>query len=126
VAQHRSSIVLVVEDDPQIREIYRLALTAAGYAVAGVPDGVDALRVMELNRPAAVVLDLGLPRLKGADVAAEMAAQPSLKDVPIIVVTGQSSDTDPKQFACVLHKPVDSSQLIEAVANCLARARTMM
>ena len=62
------SLVLVVEDDAGTRELYRTTLRNAGYAVVGVEDGVDALRFLELNTPAAVVLDLGLPRLPGQDV----------------------------------------------------------
>jgi DNA-binding response OmpR family regulator len=117
-------IVLVVEDDQQTRDLYRAALNAAGYAVVAVPDGLDALRVMEQSPPAAVVLDLGLPRLHGSDVAAEMASQSPLKSVPVIVVTGDAGDIDTRRFACVLHKPIDTTDLINAVMKCLARHRT--
>src|SRR4051794_17475935 len=60
-----NSVVLVVEDDQQTREMYRAALMAAGFVVVAVEDGLDALRVLEQRRPSAVVLDLGLPRLAG-------------------------------------------------------------
>src|SRR5687768_11082679 len=50
--------ILVVEDDHALRDLYRYALRAAGYAVVGVEDGLDALRVMESGKPRAVVLDL--------------------------------------------------------------------
>jgi CheY-like chemotaxis protein len=113
----------VVEDDLQTRELYRAALNAAGYGVVAVPDGLDALRIMEQDRPAAVVLDLGLPRLAGSDVAAEMAAQPALMDIPVIIVTGNAGPIDTTRFACVLHKPIDATQLIDAVEKCLAGRR---
>jgi len=111
--------MLVVEDDPEARELYRVALMAGGYAVMSVRDGVDALRVMEQHPPAAVVLDLGLLGLSGADVAQEMSAQPTLCAVPIIIVTGDASGIDPTRFACVLHKPINPIDLIDAVTNCL-------
>ena len=85
-----------------------------------VRDGVDALRVMEQHPPAAVVLDLGLPELSGADVAEEMSAQPSLRAVPIIIVTGDASGINPMRFACVLHKPINPVDLIDAVTRCLS------
>jgi CheY-like chemotaxis protein len=113
---------LVVEDDPVTRELYRVALTAGGNVVIAVRDGVDALRVMEQRQPAAVVLDLSLPGLSGADVAQEMSAQPTLKSVPIIIVTGDATGIDPKRFACVLHKPINPFDLIDAVAKCLSTA----
>ena len=114
-----NSTILVVEDDSEARELYRVALMAGGYAVIAVRDGVDALRIMEQHQPAAVVLDLGLAGLSGADVAQEMSAQPTLKAVPIIIVTG----IDPKRFACVLHKPINPFELIDAVTKCLRHVR---
>ena len=112
-------VVLVVEDDRDTRELYRAALTAAGYAVVAVEDGFDALRILEQKPPAAVVLDLGLPRLRGLDVAREMAADAVLQQVPVIVVTGEPGDLNEKDFACVLRKPITPDRLISAVINCL-------
>src|SRR5690349_7457440 len=55
--------ILVVEDDEGLRRLYRATLSAAGYAVVAVADGIDALRYVDLVRaPDAVVLDLQLPR----------------------------------------------------------------
>src|SRR3954467_12018191 len=99
--------------------MYRAALMAAGFVVVAVEDGLDALRVLEQRRPSAVVLDLGLPRLAGIDVAQDIGAQPALQDVPIIVVTGQDAELNPQDFACILRKPIDSAQLITAVTTCL-------
>jgi DNA-binding response OmpR family regulator len=114
-----------VEDDPQLRDLYRTALRAAGYAVVAVEDGADALRQIEQVVPALVVLDLGLPRLHGRDVHSELKARPATRDVPIVVVTGGDvSDADAKQFACVLRKPCDADRLVEAVEQCLRRAQT--
>ena len=115
-----AATILVVEDDPDARELYRVALMAGGYAVIAVRDGVDALRVMEQHAPAAVVLDLGLLGLSGADVAQEMSAQPPLSAVPIIIVTGDASGIDPTRFACVLQKPINPADLIDAVTRCLS------
>lgn len=122
VASRRAdtATILVVEDDPEARELYRVALMAGGYVVIAVRDGLDALRVMEQHQPSAVVLDLGLVRLSGADVAQEMSAQPPLSAVPIIIVTGDASGVDATRFACVLHKPINPVDLIDAVTKCLS------
>ena len=112
-------IVLVVEDDHDVRDLYRTALTAEGFPVVAVEDGLDALRVMERTQPAAVVLDLGLPRLSGLDVAQEMSEQPALRNVPVIIVTGQTTELNPPtRFSCVLRKPIDTDRLIAAVSRC--------
>jgi DNA-binding response OmpR family regulator len=115
--------VLVVEDDPQLRDLYRTALRAAGYVVIAVEDGADALRQIDQAVPALVVLDLGLPRLHGRDVVSELKARTDTRDVPIVIVTGgEVSEVEAKQFACVLRKPCDADRLLEAVQQCLRRA----
>ena len=115
--------VLVVEDDPQLREMYRAALRAAGYAVTSVEDGADALRQIDLSLPAVVVLDLGLPRLDGRDVYRELKARPDTRDVPVIIVTGTDIDVaDAQDHARVLRKPCDPDRLVAAVHQCLRRA----
>lgn len=116
--------VLVVEDDPLLRELYRSTLRGAGYAVVAVEDGVDALRRVERNPPDAVLLDLGLPRLNGRDVNRELKSGPDTRHIPIVVVSGMdTSDLDPKDFACVLNKPIDAVALVDAIENCLRRPR---
>jgi CheY-like chemotaxis protein len=118
--------VLVVEDDPALREIYRSTLRAAGYAVVAVADGLDALRRVERDRPDAVVLDLGLPRLGGRDVQKELRSAPDTMHIPIVVVSGSdTSDLEPDDFACVLNKPVDAEALVLAVENSLRRRRRL-
>jgi CheY-like chemotaxis protein len=90
--------------------------------VFAVDDGIDALEYVEQTLPAAVVLDLGLPRLSGRDVQREMAARPRTRRIPIVVVTGQTENVNERDFACVLHKPVEPEALVSAVQNCILRA----
>ena len=117
--------VLVVEDDATLRELYRSALRAAGYAVVGVEDGLDALRLIDTGKPRAVVLDLALPRLSGRAVSRELRAHERTQDIPVIVVTGtDTSDLDPTNFACVMKKPIDTDDLVDAVQKCLVTCRT--
>jgi DNA-binding response OmpR family regulator len=113
-------VVLVVEDDPPLRELFRFALAAAGYAVFAVEDGIDALRYMETRTPAAIVLDLGLPRLHGRDVQREMAAHALTAQIPIVVVTGEAGPINESDFACVLRKPTEPQDVVEAVRRCIA------
>ena len=115
--------VLIVEDDAGLRELYRTALIAAGYVVVDVGDGVDALRRFDAETlPAAVVLDMDLPRLGGRIVQHEMKARPDTAHIPIIVVSGTDTrDLDPRDYDCVLRKPISPDALVEAVENCLRK-----
>jgi CheY-like chemotaxis protein len=119
--------ILVVEDDHALRDLYRASLREAGYAVIGVEDGVEALKVAQIGKPRAVVLDLGLPRLSGRKVSELLRAVPATRDVPVIVVTGSdTSDLDPSQFACVLKKPINPDDLIDEVQKCLTDRRRVV
>lgn len=111
---------MVVEDDPQLRRLYRDALRLiGGYAVVAAEDGIAALRYCDAATPEAVVLDLGLPRLSGRDVQQELATHRETRHIPIIVVTGDSSALNVSDFACVLRKPIDVADLVAAVQRCL-------
>ena len=115
-----STRVLIVEDDPALRALYRVSLRAAGYEVVAVEDGVDALRQVDVAVPSAVVLDLDLPRLNGRDVQKELASHRNTADVPIVLVTGSDvRDLDERDFACILRKPVHPEMLVYAIENCL-------
>ena len=118
-------VVLVVEDDRQARELFKTALRAEGYNVVAVGDGVDALTYLDTHTPAAVVLDLGLPRLHGRYVLLEMTAQGLSHKVPVIVVTGESRPLlNELDFACVLRKPIGPEELIASVRGCIEKARS--
>lgn len=102
--------------------MYRTALQLNGFAVIAVEDGVEALRHIENDSPAVVVLDLGLPRLGGRDVHREVTGRADLGSIPIIVVTGSDApDLDPHAFACILRKPINADGLVTAVRRCLDR-----
>jgi DNA-binding response OmpR family regulator len=83
--------VLVVEDDTEIGEVLRRSLRLEGYDVKLAGDGVAALDEADVFEPDAVVLDLGLPRLDGVDVARQLRAD---GDVPILMLTARDSLQD--------------------------------
>jgi len=116
--------VLVVEDDPELRTLYRTTLSLAGYAVAAVDDGIAALRHLDADLPDIIVLDMGLPLLGGQDVQREVASHAETRDIPILVVTGDTRGLNPADFACIIQKPVDLDALVRAVERCLREART--
>jgi DNA-binding response OmpR family regulator len=118
----KTSNVLIVEDDPVLRSLYKAMLQMDGFSVVAVEDGIDALRHIELDVPAAVVLDLGLPRLGGRDVSREMTSRIEMRGIPIVIVTGEETgDLDPSQFVCILRKPIDPFSLVSAVRGCLEK-----
>jgi two-component system response regulator MprA len=122
-AASRKSTILIVEDDPGLRTFYRTILTLEGYSVVMAEDGIDALQRFDEQEVGAVILDLGLPRLRGEDVGREIASHRATRPVPIIVVTG--SDTrhlNPDLYTCMLKKPITAEELLRAVKTCLRDA----
>jgi DNA-binding response OmpR family regulator len=118
-----SNIVLVVEDDPDLRRLFGNVLMLAGFPAVTVEDGLEALRYLDGTAvPAAVVLDLELPRVSGFDVHREMLAHTSTSHVPIVVVTGNPAGFDTTKVKCVLIKPIDVDDLVRSVAECVRAA----
>jgi len=112
--------ILIVEDDADLRRMFRHALTFAGFDVQEVGDGLAALRAIEADRPHGIVLDLGLPLVSGHTVLQDVAAQAHTRQIPVVVVTGQPGDHDGLEVACVLRKPVSPDELVIVVRRCLA------
>jgi DNA-binding response OmpR family regulator len=83
--------LLLVEDDPEVRSVLRLALEDEGYEVEEAADGRSGLELFERAQPDLVLLDLRLPDLRGLDLCREMR-QTSI--VPIIIVTAQTDTHD--------------------------------
>lgn len=84
-----SEEILVVEDDDVIRRLLRISLRTEGYRIYEASSGAIALSLLEANRPALVLLDLGLPDMDGMDVLERIRRK---GDVPVIVVTARGSD----------------------------------
>jgi len=115
--------ILIVEDDEDLRRLFRTALTLAGYDVIEAGDGVEALHRVDLVVPDLVVLDLVLPGLPGAAVKQELAAQALTRDIPIVIVTGTYVDPADFDVACLLRKPITPDQLVRTVRSCLAQTQ---
>ena len=116
----RRQRILIVEDDGDLRRMFRQMLSLGGYEVLEAGDGLNALRAIEVAALDAVILDLGLPVLSGYVVRQELAADAHTRQVPVIVVTGESVDHDRLDAACVLRKPVSPERLLHVVRTCIA------
>jgi CheY-like chemotaxis protein len=116
----RRPLLLVVEDDHVLRDLYRVTLSLSNFAVHACEDGLDALHYLDQSRPDAIVLDLDLPRISGTVLYDEIRARRRAERVPIIVVTGLPNIPHLPE-AVVMRKPVTPDQLIRAIENTLFR-----
>ena len=115
----RSPLILVVEDDPSVQNLLTLLLEEEGFEVITARDGLEGLVKMELQHPSLVVLDLMMPNVSGDRVIEEIRADPRLKAVPLIVVSGrhdvhQTFDAELGRDN-VFAKPLDPAHLVARI-----------
>lgn len=118
--QQSGRVVLVAEDDRDLRETLGEALEHAGYEVVTVANGAEALeRLQRLPRPCLIILDLNMPVMDGWTFLAERNRAPGLRSVPVIVVSAQTG-VEGKVLdagASYMQKPVQLKHLLAAVAQ---------
>jgi two-component system, chemotaxis family, chemotaxis protein CheY len=110
--------ILVVDDDPSIRETVKAILDLEGYVVVTATDGQDALRVIEQAQPALVVLDMRMPIMDGWSFAEALAGRGV--HVPILVMTAaQNARTWAREIGAAgyVAKPFEIPELLDAVAR---------
>jgi len=116
----RRHSILVVDDDPFFRELYRTALRFEGFDVTTASDGVAALRSIEQDPPSLVILDVNMPCLDGWGVLAELSRFDSTRTIPVIVVTASDVVQATAQAAAILSKPVAPDELLPVIRQQLS------
>ena len=89
-----SSTILVVEDEPAIRELLKINLVDAGYRVKEAPDAESAQTLVNQSLPDLLLLDWMLPGQSGLAWAKQLRADARTRDIPIIMVTARSEEAD--------------------------------
>jgi signal transduction histidine kinase/DNA-binding response OmpR family regulator len=116
--------VLVVDDNVDGAESLAMVLRLCGHDVCCAHDGPAGLEMAEAFRPDVLLLDIGLPKMDGYEVARELRRRPELADVFLVALTGYGSDDDRRRteeagFDVHLVKPVDLDALPRLLANAL-------
>jgi DNA-binding response OmpR family regulator len=116
--------VLIVEDDPETREMLRQLLATQGFYALAAEDGLEGLHLLRTVRhrapkaPCLVLLDLKMPRLGGNEFRRAQLGDPTVANVPIAIMSG-ASDLHERAEAmgavATLAKPLDVDRLIEVV-----------
>jgi DNA-binding response OmpR family regulator len=121
-------LVMVIEDEKEIRDLIRYNLERAGFRVSAFPDGEEGLGQIFASRPDAVVLDLMLPGRSGLEVLREVRDEPATRDLPVLVLTARSAEMD-KLLGFehgaddYLTKPFSPRELVARIKALLRRAQ---
>ena len=115
--------ILVVEDDPDLRDVIGLQLEHAGYAVVHKADGAEALAYLHhAAPPSLILLDLRMPVMDGWEFLTERDRDAALHAIPVLVLSGEREVAErlPAFDVMAIAKPVAEGQLIRAVGRALA------
>jgi DNA-binding response OmpR family regulator len=87
-------LVMVIEDEKEIRDLIRYNLERAGYRVNVFADGEEGLQRLFASRPDALVLDLMLPGRNGLEILREVRGEAMTNDLPVVVLTARGAEMD--------------------------------
>ena len=116
-------MILLVEDDEDVREMLAFTLRCWGFKVDVAKDGKAALASLEKNRPCLVILDLYMPGMNGWKLMTQMASK-KLDAVPVCVITALEGPT-PENAIATLYKPFEASALLAVAAQYCGHATTV-
>jgi DNA-binding response OmpR family regulator len=89
-----SKRILCIEDEPEMIDLIRIILGRRGFEVQGATGGLEGLKMVRLNLPDLVLLDLMMPDMDGWEVYQQMKADESTRGIPVIVVTAKAQNID--------------------------------
>jgi CheY-like chemotaxis protein len=126
-AEPDEPLVLVADDDADVRELVVFRLARAGYDVITAGDGEEAVAVALERRPRVCVIDVMMPKLDGYEVTERLRASEELADVAILLLTASVEEAAvEKGFAAgaddFIKKPFSPAELVDRVAAALNSA----
>ena len=118
--------ILVVDDDPMVRELLTHVLKADGLNVDYAADGIEALSYLSMNTPDLILLDRFMPRLEGGTVLYEIQNKINLKSIPVLILTAMVNQGEAKSWfergaADFIPKPFDPEEVLMRVKRHLEK-----
>jgi CheY-like chemotaxis protein len=118
------SLILVADDDDDVRELVVFRLERAGYQVVTASDGQEAVEVALARPPDVCVIDVMMPRLDGYEVTERLRASPGLAEVPIVLLTASVQEAAVSRgfdagASDYIKKPFSPQELVDRIAAAL-------
>jgi DNA-binding response OmpR family regulator len=117
--------VVCIEDEPEMIDLVRLILGRKGFNVIGANGGIEGLETVRRVRPDLILLDLMMPDMDGWEVYQQIKADPSLREIPVVVVTAKAQSIDKvlglhiAKVDDYITKPFGPQELLESVEKIL-------
>lgn len=114
-------MILVIDDEPSITELLSDVLEFHGHPVLIAHDAQEALDILQLQRPDAILVDLMMPSVDGLSLAVTLRHHPAIRDVPLIAMSASGSALALADrmgdFDAYLSKPFDTDELVALVEH---------
>jgi DNA-binding response OmpR family regulator len=112
--------IMVVDDDPDLRQALSLRLRANNFDTVNVCDGYSAIAMAQKEKPHLIILDLGLPAGDGFAVLKNLQQYPALSVIPVIVLTARDPESSEKRTlesgaVAFFQKPADNEELLGVI-----------
>ncbi len=122
-----NSKIMIVDDDPDLRQALRLRLRANHYDTVNAVDGYSAIALAYKERPDLIILDLGLPAGDGFVVLERLQKDDKLSAIPVIVLTARDPQSSERRAlhsgaAAFFQKPADNAELLDVIRASLSQA----
>lgn len=117
-------VVVVIEDDADIRALIHSILVRGGFEVRTASCGLEGLALVATVRPALVTLDLGLPDIDGHEVLRRLRGDPDTADLPVLLLSARSQGEERGETCAFLAKPFRARELRNMVAGLITASRT--
>lgn len=119
--------ILIVDDDPDLRQALRLRLRASQYDTVNAVDGYSAIAQAYKEHPDLIILDLGLPAGDGFVVLDRLQKDDKLSRIPVVVLTARDPQSNEQRVlqcgaAAFFQKPADNAELLEVIRATLYQA----
>ena len=116
--------ILVVDDEPSVRFLLRVAFEIAGHQVDEAPNGLAAIQMVENGRsPDLCATDFMMPLMNGGELIARLRANPATANLPVILVSSSPGSERKTEADAFFRKPFDPAELAERAAQLLERSR---
>ena len=118
--------ILIVDDDPQILELFSALLKKAGYQVDKAEHALGAVAAIVRSAPDLILADIRMPIVDGKELAHELKSHPDSREIPIVAVTGYDAPGSREAaleagYDDYLTKPIDARKFASQVGEILAR-----
>ncbi|MDP5339390.1 MAG: response regulator, partial [Nodularia sp. (in: cyanobacteria)] len=123
-----SNKILVIDDTTVVRLKVRQMLPPGNFEVLEAKDGLEGLNFIRQEKLSLIMLDFLLPKMSGWEVFQQVQAQPELRKIPLVIMSGRKEEvtekfTEPFEYFEFLGKPFDQKQLITAIKSAMAKAK---